>query len=156
MAQVKDKDLLSVQEARDLLSRAERAGELLSQFTQEQVDRLVGAMAEAVRAEAGRLAELAVEETGRGKVCDKTTKNLFSAIDIYGYIRDLKTCGIISENKERGVVEIAVPVGVIAAIAPTSRSIPGSRMMLQGITFPGLGGPGPSSEELTIVRFIAN
>ena len=120
MAQVKDKDLLSVQEARDLLTRAERAGELLSQFNQEQVDRLVGAMAEAARAEAGRLAELAVEETGRGKVADKTIKNLFSAIDIYGYMRDLKTCGVISENKEKGVVEIAVPVGVIAAILPTT------------------------------------
>ena len=120
MAQVKDKDLLSVQEARDLLTRAERAGALLSQFTQEQVDRLVDAMAEAARAEAGRLAELAVEETGRGKVSDKTIKNLFSAVDIYGYMRDLKTCGVISENKEKGVVEIAVPVGVVAAIVPTT------------------------------------
>ena len=120
MAQVKDKDLLSIQEARDLLERAERAGEELSQFTQEQVDRLVDAMAEAARGQAGRLAELAVEETGRGKVSDKTIKNLFSAVDIYGYIRDLKTCGVISENKEKGVVEIAVPVGVVAAIVPTT------------------------------------
>ena len=120
MAQVKDKDLLSVQEARDLLTRAERAGELLSQFTQEQVDRLVDAMAEAARVAAGRLAELAVEETGRGKVSDKTIKNLFSAVDVYGYMRDLKTCGVISENKEKGVVEIAVPVGVVAAIVPTT------------------------------------
>ena len=120
MAQVKDKDLLSIQEARDLLERAERAGEELSQFTQEQVDRLIDAMAEAARAQAGRLAELAVEETGRGKVSDKTIKNLFAAVDIYGYIRDLKTCGVISENKEKGVVEIAVPVGVVAAIVPTT------------------------------------
>ena len=120
MAQVKDKDLLSIQEARDLLERAERAGEELSQFTQEQVDRLIDAMAEAARAQAGRLAELAVEETGRGKVSDKTIKNLFSAVHIYAYIRDLKTCGVISENKEKGVVEIAVPVGVVAAIVPTT------------------------------------
>ena len=118
MAQVKDKDLLSIQEARDLLERAERAGDLLREFTQEQVDRVIEAMAEAARAQAGRLAELAVEETGRGKVSDKTIKNLFAAVNIYGYIRDLKTCGVISQNKEKGVVEIAVPVGVVAAIVP--------------------------------------
>ena len=120
LVQLQDKDLLSVQEARDLLSRAERAGELLSRFTQEQVDRVVDAMAEAARVQAGWLAQLAVEETGRGKVSDKTIKNLFSAVDIYGYMRDLKTCGVISENRERGVVEIAVPVGVVAAIVPTT------------------------------------
>ncbi len=120
MAQVKDKDLLSIQEARDLLERAEKAGELLSQFTQAQVDRLIDAMAGAARAQAGRLAELAVRETGRGKVSDKRIKNLFAAVNIYGYVRDLKTCGVISENKEKGVIEIAVPVGVVAAIIPTT------------------------------------
>ncbi len=120
MAALKDRDLLSVQEARTLLEQAAAAGEKLSRFTQEQVDRIIEAMAGAARSEAASLARLAVEETGRGKVADKTIKNLFAAVDIYGYIRGLKTCGVIAENKEKKVMDIAVPVGVVAAIVPTT------------------------------------
>ncbi len=120
MAELKDLDLLSVQEARILLEQAARSGEALSNFTQEQVDRIIDEMARAVRKEAGNLAHLAVQETGRGKVSDKRIKNLFAAVDIYNYISHLKTCGIIAENKEKKVLDIAVPVGVVAAIIPTT------------------------------------
>ena len=84
-----------------MLEQAARSGEALSNFTQEQVDRIIDEMAIAVRKEAGNLAHLAVQETGRGKVSDKRIKNLFAAVDIYNYISHLKTCGIIAENKER-------------------------------------------------------
>ncbi len=103
-----------------MVERAAGAGEVLSAFSQEQVDRIVAAMASAARKAARPLAELAVEETGRGKVEDKVIKNLFSAVDIYNYLKDLKTCDVISENKEKKVVEIGVPYGVIAVIVPTT------------------------------------
>ncbi len=117
---LKDLDLLSVQEARNLLEQAAGAGEKLSRFTQEQVDKVVDAMAAAARSEAANLARLAVEETGRGKISDKTIKNLFAAVDIHRYIRGLKTCGVIAKNKEKKVLDIAVPVGIVAAIVPTT------------------------------------
>lgn len=99
---------------------AHQAGLTLQSFSQEQTDKIVAAMAKAAEKEARRLALLAVEETGRGKPEDKTIKNLFAAVDIHNYIKKLKTCGVIAENKERKVVDIAVPVGVIAAIIPTT------------------------------------
>lgn len=117
---LEDKDLLSIQQARRLVETADRAGLSLKSFSQEKVDRIVAAMARAAEKNARRLAELAVEETGRGKVSDKIIKNLFSAVDIYNYIKGLKTCDVISENKEKKVIEIGVPFGVIAVIVPTT------------------------------------
>src|SRR5436309_790907 len=86
----------------------------------EQVDRIVDAMAAAARAEAERLARLAHEETGFGNVKDKTAKNLFSATDVHAYIRPLRTVGILREDKDTGVVEIAEPMGVVAAVIPST------------------------------------
>ncbi len=117
---LRDKDLLSIQQARELVERASEAGKKFKTFKQSQVDAIVGAMARAAEKEARRLAEIAVEETGRGKVGDKTIKNLFSAVDIYHYLKDLKTCDVISENQEKKVTEIGVPFGVIAVIVPTT------------------------------------
>ncbi len=99
---------------------ADRAEKKLKSFSQQQVDSIVAAMADAARLNARRLAEIAVEETGRGKVADKTTKNLFSAVDIFNSLRDLKTCDVIREDHARKITEIAVPYGVIAAIVPTT------------------------------------
>lgn len=120
MVQLKDIDLLSIQEARLLLKSGEQAGLGLAQLDQKQIDAIVEAMAGAVRESAEELARLAVEETGRGKVSDKTIKNLFASTDVYRYILSLKTCGVIAENKDKNVIDIGVPVGLIAAIVPTT------------------------------------
>lgn len=113
-----DRDLESIQEARRLVEQAAKAQEILEHFSQEQTDAVVAAMAEAARQHAEPLARLAVEETTYGVVADKVDKNLFSARDVYNAIRGLKTVGIIREDPENGVVEVAVPAGVVAAIIP--------------------------------------
>ena len=117
---VRDKDLLSIQQARALAAAAREAQKIVKEFSQEQVDRIVEAMAAAARTEAERLARLAHEETGFGNTKDKTLKNLFSAVDVYEYIRPLRTVGILREDKERRVVEIAEPMGVVAAVIPST------------------------------------
>ncbi len=115
-----DKDLLSVQQARHLAGRAKAAQQLMVELTQQQVDRIVAAMAEAGRQDAERLARLAHEETGFGNVKDKTTKNLFCSVDVHEYIKPLRTVGILREDPVRRVVEIAEPMGVVAAIIPST------------------------------------
>src|SRR5262245_45249278 len=77
-------------------------------------------MAEAARGEAERLARMAHEETGFGNVKDKTAKNLFSAVDVHAYIRPLRTVGILREDPQARVVEIAEPMGVVAAVIPST------------------------------------
>src|SRR6266850_2425815 len=117
---VRDKDLVSIQQARALAAAAREAQKTLKEFSQEQVDRIVEAMAAAARTEAERLGRLAHEETGFGNTKDKTLKNLFSAVDVMDYIRPLRTVGILREDKERRVVEIAEPMGVVAAVIPST------------------------------------
>ena len=117
---IEDKDLVSIQQARTYAARAREAAKVLKEFTQEQVDRVVEAMAEAARAEAERLARLAHEETGFGNTKDKTLKNLFSAVDVYNYIRPLRTVGVLREDPLTRVVEIAEPMGVVAAVVPST------------------------------------
>ena len=117
---VKDTDLLSIQQARTLAAAARAAQKTLAEFSQEQVDRIVAAMAEAARNDAERLARLAHEETGFGNTKDKTLKNLFSAVDVHEYIKPLRTVGILREDKARRVVEIAEPMGVVAAVIPST------------------------------------
>src|SRR5437899_2077394 len=113
-----DRDLESIQEVRRLLEKAAEAQKILEGFSQERIDAVVAAMAEAARQNAEPLGRLAVEETTYGVVADKVEKNLFSARDVYNGIKDLKTVGVIREDAENGVVEIAVPAGVVAAIIP--------------------------------------
>ena len=115
---LQDADLVSVQEARELAARAKTAQQELRGFSQEQVDRIVEAMAAAVRPEAEALARLAHEETGFGNVEDKRRKNLFTSVDVPNYIRGMRTVGVLREDRERRVVEIAEPMGVVAAIIP--------------------------------------
>jgi len=110
----------SVLQARALAARAKEAQRALAGFTQEEVDRVVAAMAQAARGEAERLARLAHEETGFGNVVDKTAKNLFCAVNVHDYIRGLRTVGILREDKEARVVEIAEPMGVVAAVIPST------------------------------------
>jgi acetaldehyde dehydrogenase (acetylating) len=113
-----DKDLESVQQVRRLVEEAWKAQKALDCFSQQQIDAVVAAMAAAARRNAEALARLAVEETTYGNIPDKTEKNLFSSRDVYNAIKNLKTVGMVREDRENGIVEIAVPAGVVAAIIP--------------------------------------
>src|SRR5262249_18372780 len=117
---VRDKDLLSIQQARTLAAAAREAQKVLKEFSQEQVDRIVEAMAGAARGEAQRLAQMAHEATGVGNVKDKTTKHLVASTDVLEYIRPLRTVGVLREDKDRRLVEIAEPMGVVAAVIPST------------------------------------
>jgi len=113
-----DRDLESVRQARRLVEKAAEAQKILADFSQAQIDAVVRAAAEAASGHAEPLARLAVEETTYGKVADKVEKNLFAARGVYSAIKELKTVGVIREDPEHGIVEIAVPAGVVAAIIP--------------------------------------
>jgi len=115
-----DKDLISRQQARDLAVKARDAQTVWAQASQEQVDRVVEAAVEAGTAAAQQLAEMAVEETRMGIVQDKTVKNLLATKILGDYIREMRTVGVIKEDQEKKVIEIAEPVGVIAGITPTT------------------------------------
>jgi acyl-CoA reductase-like NAD-dependent aldehyde dehydrogenase len=115
-----DSDLISIQEVRAKVDRAYAAFQLYRKFNQEQVDSIVEAMGEAARVHARRLAEIAVEETGYGKVEDKVIKNLLSADLLPKAIRGMKTIGVLRGLPGQKVIEIGVPVGVVAAILPTT------------------------------------
>ena len=115
-----DKDLQSVQEARSLLKAAHEAWTKFEHFTEEQVERILLEMSKTGIAHAEPLAKIAVEETGYGTVEHKTLKNLFCADDVYRAIRPMKTVGIVNDDKEKKVFEVASPIGVIAAIIPST------------------------------------
>ncbi|HKO43871.1 MAG TPA: aldehyde dehydrogenase family protein [Pyrinomonadaceae bacterium] len=113
-----DKDLISVQQARDLVDSAHKAHAELVTFDQAKIDRICEAMARAALREAARLGAMAVEETGFGVPDDKREKNRFAAEDVWNYFKGLRTVGIVSETKD--VVEIASPRGVVAGIVPST------------------------------------
>jgi acetaldehyde dehydrogenase (acetylating) len=115
-----EKDLESIQEARDLLSAAHNAWLKFESFSEEQVERILLEISKAGIANAESLARSAVEETGYGTVEHKTQKNLFCADNVYRAIRPMKTVGIVNEDKEKKVFEVASPIGVIAAIIPST------------------------------------
>jgi len=115
-----DLDLQSIQEVRNLCQKAKEAQKILAEFSQEQVDRIVEAMAIVGSKESENLARLAVQETGLGVYEDKITKNRFAAEIVYDSIKDIKTVGIIREIPEKKVYEIAEPMGVVAAITPVT------------------------------------
>ena len=115
-----DKDLASVAEARALARAARQAQPLLAELSQEQIDAIVTAMADAVTPQAEALARLAVEETGYGVVGDKVQKNLFGSRQVYEFIRPMKTVGVVNRIEAKKLVEIAEPFGVVAAIVPST------------------------------------
>ena len=114
------KDSRSVAEARELIERAYNAFLEYQHFTQEHVDCVVDAMAAAATAAAEKVARLAVEETGYGVVADKVQKNLFSSERVYQALRGMKTVGIVREDRQQGIIEVAAPVGVVAAVLPST------------------------------------
>src|ERR1043166_6052270 len=115
-----DRDLASIAEARSLARRAKDAAPILAEFSQEQIDAIVDAMAAAVTPQAEVLARLAHEETGYGVVEDKIQKNPFASEKVYRFIRPMKTVGVINRLEDRKVIEIADPFGVVCAIVPTT------------------------------------
>lgn len=115
-----DKDLRSRQEVRQLLAEAQTAFEALRHMEQEQLDRIVEAVAAAGEKHAAQLGALAVEETGFGNATDKAEKNRFAACRVREALRGMKTVGILREDSVRRVWDIGVPVGVIAGIVPST------------------------------------
>jgi acyl-CoA reductase-like NAD-dependent aldehyde dehydrogenase len=117
---IEDKDLLSIQEVRTKVEKAYSAWLEYRTFSQERIDAVVERVGAAARANAKRFAEMAVEETGYGNVQDKYVKNLLCADRLPRRMRGMKTVGILRELPEEKVVEIGVPMGVVAAILPTT------------------------------------
>jgi acetaldehyde dehydrogenase/alcohol dehydrogenase len=110
----------SVAKLEEALARAKEAQKLFAGYTQEQVDRIFFEAAMAANKERIRLAKMAVEETGMGIVEDKVIKNHYASEYIYNIYKNVRTCGVIEEDKAYGIRKIAEPVGIIAAVIPTT------------------------------------
>lgn len=115
-----DRDLRSVHEARSLTRAARAAQARLESLSQQQIDAVVEAMAAAGARESERLARMAVDETGYGRVPDKVAKNDFVLEHVVGAMRGMRTVGVVAEHPDEQIVEIAEPVGVVAGIIPTT------------------------------------
>ena len=110
----------SVEKLEAELARVREAQKIFSTYTQEQVDKIFLAAAKAANMARIPLAKMAVEETGMGIVEDKIIKNHYAAEYIYNKYKNTKTCGVIEENKAFGTMRIAEPIGVVAAVIPTT------------------------------------
>ena len=117
---LQDQDLLSIQEVRTKVDQAYQAWQKYLSYSQQQIDSVVESAAAAARDHARRLGQLAVEETGYGNVPDKYIKNLLACDILPRKMRGMKTVGILRDLPDEKIVEIGVPVGVIAAILPTT------------------------------------
>ncbi len=102
------------------MAKTRKAQQIFATYTQEQVDKIFLAAASAANKARIPLAKMAVEETGMGVVEDKVIKNNYAAEYIYNAYKNTKTCGVIEEDKAFGVKKIAEPIGVIAAVIPTT------------------------------------
>ena len=110
----------SVETLKAAIGQVREAQRIYAGFTQEQVDKIF--LAAAMAADRARipLARMAVEETGMGVVEDKVIKNHYASEYIYNAYRDTRTCGVIEEDKAAGMKKIAEPIGVVAAVIPTT------------------------------------
>ncbi len=115
-----DKDLVSIQQARELCVAAKQAMRSFQFTDQQTVDRICQAMVDAAMAEAGRLGQLAHDETGFGHAAHKKLKNEFAAQNVWESIKDVPTCGVLRHDTAKKVVEIGWPVGVIIALTPST------------------------------------
>lgn len=115
-----DKDLASIQQVRTLLYNANEAKKQMAKMNQQQVDKIVKAISDSAAEKAEHLAKLAAEETGFGKWQDKKIKNLFASQRVYDAIKDMKTVGLIGVDEKNKIREYASPVGVIAALVPST------------------------------------
>ncbi len=128
---IEDKDLLSIQEVRHLIQRAKVAQQKLALMSQEQIDTIVKVVAKACYDQRERLAKMAAEETGFGKWQDKVLKNALASKGILEEIKDMRTVGILNEDKENKVIEVGVPVGVVAGLIPSTN--PTSTVMYKAL-----------------------
>lgn len=115
-----DYDLRSVQEVRDLARLGKIATDKIASYTEEQIDKILRNMVRVAEENAFCLAQMAVEETGFGKVEDKAYKNHMAATILYNAIKDMKTIGVIQEDLVQRVIEIAEPVGLVMGIVPST------------------------------------
>lgn len=115
-----DRDLQSIQQVRDLMAAAKAAQKILAEFDQQKIDKVLEIVCEACEQNSERLAKMAVEETGFGKWRDKLLKNKLGSRMTLDFIRDMKTIGVIREDAERKLWDVAVPVGVVAALIPST------------------------------------
>lgn len=115
-----DKDLISVQEARELARKAKEAQLEYKHYSQEQVNKICKAMAEAGYAQAERLAKMACDESGFGKWQDKVIKNQFGTKNVWDSIKDLKSVGVIDSEANGKIIKIAEPMGVVCALIPST------------------------------------
>lgn len=115
-----DKDLQSRQLARELVRNAKQAQKVFATFSQEKIDSIVKHIAIESALHAEELAKMANEETGFGKWQDKVLKNTFASMRVYEHIKDLKTVGIINDDKINKVMDVGVPLGVITALVPST------------------------------------
>ena len=110
----------SVEKLEEAIARTREAQKIFATYTQEQVDKIFLAAASAANKARIPLAKMAVEETGMGIVEDKVIKNNYASEYIYNAYKDTKTCGIIEEDKAFGIKKVAEPIGVVAAVIPTT------------------------------------
>ena len=110
----------SVEKLEEAIARTKKAQKIFATYTQEQVDKIFLAAASAANKARIPLAKIAVEETGMGIVEDKVIKNNYASEYIYNAYKNTKTCGVIEEDKAFGIKKIAEPIGVIAAVIPTT------------------------------------
>jgi acetaldehyde dehydrogenase (acetylating) len=115
-----DTDLRSIQEVRNLAVAARTAQREFFHFSQEQVDRVCAAMADAAYRESLRLAQLAVDETTYGVPAHKLVKNQFSSKFLWDFLKDIKTVGVIRRDEAKKIIEIGWPVGVLAGFTPST------------------------------------
>ncbi len=110
----------SVETLTEAIARVRKAQAVFATYTQEQVDKIFAAAAVAANQARIPLAKMAVEETGMGIVEDKVIKNHFASEYIYNAYKNTKTCGVIEEDKAYGVTKVAEPIGLVAAVIPTT------------------------------------
>lgn len=148
-----DKDLRSVQEARNLVRLGKAATNTLANYTEEQINKILCNMVKVAKENAVCLAKMAVEETGFGRVEDKTYKNHMASVLLYDAIKDMKTVGVVKEDFQNRVIDIAEPMGLLMGIVPstnpTSTAIFKAMIAIKsrnGIVF----SPHPSALECTL------
>ena len=126
-----DRDLQSIQEVRNLVANAKCAQKELATFSQEKIDSIICEIAKDCAANAQKLAKMAVEETGFGVWEDKVLKNLLGSTITYESCKDMKTVGVIKEDEANGIMEVGVPMGIVAALIPSTN--PTSTTMYKSI-----------------------
>ena len=111
---------MDIEDLQKTIEKVRKAQQEFSKYTQEQVDKIFQAAAIAANQNRIQLAKMAVEETGMGIVEDKVIKNHYAAEYVYNKYKDIKTCGVLEQDDNYGIKKIAEPIGVIAAVIPTT------------------------------------